>query len=157
MARIILLAFTLIILSGCIVINDVEINDDVRSPKTTPIQTIAQYVEDFNKMDLNALNDSSGSPFFWLMGDDRDLYDHYEDSVDFEGLKRKGWSYSKINSLELVYEDDRTAIVYMDFSRYNAKDEIILTANVNYLLVNNSNQWKVKGGFAPNKVTTGKD
>ena len=58
MARIILLAFTLIILSGCIVINDVEINDDVRSPKTTPIQTIAQYIEDFNKMDLNALNDS---------------------------------------------------------------------------------------------------
>ena len=91
------------------------------------------------------------------MGDDRDIYDHYEDSVDFEGLKRKGWSYSKINSLELVYEDDRTAIVYMSFSRYNVSDEIILTANVNYLLVNNSNQWKVKGGFAPNKVTTGKD
>jgi len=157
MSRIILLAFTLIMLSGCIVINDVEINDDVHSPKITPIQTIAQYVEDFNNMDLNALNDSSGSPFFWLMGDDRDLYDHYDDLVDFEGLQNGGWSYSKINSLELLYEDHRTAIVYMNFSRYNASDEMILTAAANYLLVNNSNQWKIKGGFAPNKVTTGKD
>ena len=157
MARIILLTLTLIMLSGCIVISDVEINDDAHSPKTTPIQTIAQYVEDFNNMDLNSLNDSSGSPFFWLRGDDRDLYDQYEDSVDFEKLKSKGWSYSKINSLELVYEDNRTAIVYMNFSRYNASDEIILTADANYLLVNNSNEWKIKGGFAPNKVTTGKD
>lgn len=157
MARIILLAFTLIMLSGCNVISDVEINDDVRLPKTTPIQTITQYVEDFNNMDLNSLNDSSGSPFFWLMGDDRDIYEQYEDSVDFERLKSKGWSYSKINSLELVYEDNKTAIVYMNFSRYNASDEIILTADANYLLVNNSNEWKIKGGFAPNKVTTGKD
>ena len=156
MTRLFTLAVTIIMLAGCISI-DVEINDDLDLPEVTPIQTVAQYVEDFNNADLDALNESSGSPFFWLMADEKNVYDKYGDSVDFVKLRSKGWSYSKINSLELIYEDDKTAMVYMNFSRYNAKDEVILTSEVNYLLVNNAYKWKIKGGFAPNKVTVGKD
>jgi len=156
MTRLFTLVVTIIMLAGCISI-DVEINDDLDLPEVTPIQTVAQYVEDFNNADIDALNESSGSPFFWLMGDEKNVYDKYGDSVDFARLRSKGWSYSKINSLELIYEDDKTAMVYMNFSRYNASDEVILTAGVNYLLVNNAYKWKIKGVFAPNKVTVGKD
>jgi len=156
MTRLFTLAVTIIMLAGCISI-DVEINDDLDLPEVTPIQTVTQYVEDFNNADLDALNESSGSPFFWLMADEKNVYDKYGDSVDFVRLRSKGWSYSKINSLELIYEDDKTAMVYMNFSRYNANDEVILTSEVNYLLVNNAYEWKIKGGFAPNKVTVGKD
>ena len=156
MTRLFTLVVIIIMLAGCISI-DVEINDDLDLPEATPIQTVAQYVEDFNNADLDALNESSGSPFFWLMADEKNVYDKYGDSVDFVRLRSKGWSYSKINSLELIYEDDKTAMVYMNFSRYNAKDEVILTSEVNYLLVNNAYKWKIKGGFAPNKVTVGKD
>ena len=156
MTRLFTLAVTIIMLAGCISI-DVEINDDLDLPEVTPIQTVTQYVEDFNNADLDALNESSGSPFFWLMADEKNVYDKYGDSVDFVRLRSKGWSYSKINSLELIYEDDKTAMVYMNFSRYNANDEVILTSEVNYLLVNYAYEWKIKGGFAPNKVTVGKD
>ena len=156
MTRLFTLVLTIIMLAGCISI-DVEINDDLDVPEVTPIQTVAQYVEDFNNADLDALNESSGSPFFWLLGGEKNVYDKYEDSVDFVRLRSKGWRYSKINSLELIYEDDKTAMVYMNFSRYNADDEIILTSEVNYLLVNNAYKWKIKGGFAPTKVTVGKD
>ena len=156
MTRLFTLVVTIMMLAGCISI-DVEINDDLDSPAVTPIQTVAQYVEDFNNADLDALNEGSGSPFFWLMGDEKNVYDKYGDSVDFVRLRSKGWSYSKINSLELIYEDDKTAMVHMNFSRYNANDEVILTSEVNYLLVNNAYEWKIKGGFAPNKVTVGKD
>ena len=156
MTRLFTLVVTIIMLAGCISI-DVEINDDLDSPAVTPIQTVAQYVEDFNNADLDALNEGSGSPFFWLMGDEKNVYDKYGESVDFVRLRSKGWRYSKINSLELIYEDDKTAMVYMNFSRYSANDEVILTSEVNYLLVNNAYKWKIKGGFAPNKVTVGKD
>ena len=156
MTRLFTLVVTIMMLAGCISI-DVEINDDLDSPAVTPIQTVAQYVEDFNNADLDALNEGSGSPFFWLMGDEKNVYDKYGDSVDFVRLRSKGWSYSKINSLELIYEDDKTAMVYMNFSRYSANDEVILTSEVNYLLLNNAYKWKIKGGFAPNKVTVGKD
>ena len=137
MTRLFTLVVTIMMLAGCISI-DVEINDDLDSPAVTPIQTVAQYVEDFNNADLDALNEGSGSPFFWLMGDEKNVYDKYGDSVDFVRLRSKGWSYSKINSLELIYEDDKTAMVYMNFSRYSANDEVILTSEVNYLLVNNN-------------------
>jgi len=156
MTKLFTLVVSIIMLAGCISI-DVEINDDLDLPEVTPIQMVAQYVEDFNNTDLDALNEGSGSPFFWLMGDEKNVYDKYGDSVDFVRLRSKGWRYSKINSLELIYEDDKTAMVYMNFSRYNANDEVILTSEVNYLLVNNAYKWKIKGGFAPNKVTVGKD
>ena len=156
MTRLFTLVVTIVMLAGCISI-DVEINDDLDLPEVTPIQTVAQYVADFNNADLDALNESSGSPFFWLMADEKNVYDKYGDSVDFVRLRSKGWSYSKINSLELIYEDDKTAMVYMNFSRCNTNDEVILTSEVNYLLVNNAYKWKIKGGFAPNKVTVGKD
>ena len=156
MTKLFTLVVSIIMLAGCISI-DVEINDDLDLPEVTPIQMVAQYVEDFNNTDLDALNEGSGSPFFWLMGDEKNVYDKYGDSVDFVRLRSKGWRYSKINSLELIYEDDKTAMVYMNFSRYSANDEVILTSEVNYLLVNNAYKWKIKGGFAPNKVTVGKD
>jgi len=101
MTRLFTLVVTIMMLAGCISI-DVEINDDLDSPAVTPIQTVAQYVEDFNNADLDALNEGSGSPFFWLMGDEKNVYDKYGDSVDFVRLRSKGWSYSKINSLELI-------------------------------------------------------
>ena len=156
MTKLFTLVVSMIMLAGCISI-DVEIIDDLDLPEVTPIQTVAQYVEDFNNTDLDALNEGSGSPFFWLMGDEKNVYDKYGDSVDFVRLRSKGWRYSKINSLELIYEDDKTAMVYMNFSRYSANDEVILTSEVNHLLVNNAYKWKIKGGFAPNKVTVGKD
>ena len=156
MTKLFTLVVSIIMLAGCISI-DVEINDDLDLPEVTPIQMVAQYVEDFNNTDLDALNEGSGSPFFWLMGDEKNVYDKYGDSVDFVRLRSKGWRYSRINSLELIYEDDKTAMVYMNFSRYNANDEVILTSEVNYLLVNNTYKWKIKGGFAPTKVTVGKD
>ena len=101
MTRLFTLVVTIVMLAGCISI-DVEINDDLDLPEVTPIQTVAQYVEDFNNTDLDALNEGSGSPFFWLMGDEKNVYDKYGDSVDFVRLRSKGWSYSKINSLELI-------------------------------------------------------
>ena len=45
MTRLFTLVVTIIMLAGCIRI-DVEINDDLDLPEVTPIQTVAQYVED---------------------------------------------------------------------------------------------------------------
>ena len=56
MTRLFTLVVTIVMLVGCISI-DVEINDDLDLPEVTPIQTVAQYVEDFNNADLDALNE----------------------------------------------------------------------------------------------------
>ncbi len=130
---------------------------DAGSPVVTPTETISLYVDSFNSADVTALNEITASPFFWLKGEDRYVYDKFGDSVDFQALKNNGWSYSKINSLELIYEDSETSMVHMNFSRYGADDQVILTASANYLLMNYDNNWKIKGGFSPTKISSGKD
>ena len=149
-----LLLLTAIFLSGCI---DVDVQTDADSPEITPTETISLYVDNFNNADIKLLNETTASPFFWLRGTERNVYDSYGDSVDFDGLRSDGWSYSKINSLELIYEDPETSMVNMNFSRYGGDDQVILTASANYLLINYDGIWKIKGGFAPKNVSTGRD
>ena len=149
-----LLLLTAIVLGGC---SGAEIELNTKSPERTPTETVAVYVDSFNSADVTALNEITASPFFWLRGEDKNVYDKYGDSVDFQALQDDGWSYSKINSLELIYEDSETSMVHMNFSRYGADDQVILTASANYLLMNYDDNWKLKGGFAPTKISIGKD
>ena len=149
-----LLLLTAIFLSGCIDV-DIELEADV--PAINPTETISLYVDNFNNADIKLLNETTESPFFWLRGVETDVYESYGDSVDFDGLRRSGWSYSKINSLELMYEDSETSMVNMNFSRYDEDDRVILTGSANYLLMNDDGVWKIKGGFAPTKISIGKD
>jgi hypothetical protein len=149
-----LLLLTAVFLSGCV---DIDIEMDADSPAVTPTETISLYVDNFNNADIKLLNETTASPFFWLRGTERNVYDSYGDSVDFDRLQSDGWSYSKINSLELIYEDAETSMVNMNFSRYGRDDQVILTASANYLLINYDGIWKIKGGFAPTKISTGKD
>ena len=149
-----LLLLTAIFLSGCI---DVDIELEADGPVINPTETISLYVHNFNNADIKLLNETTESPFFWLRGVETDVYESYGDSVDFDGLRRSGCSYSKINSLELIYEDSETSMVNMNFSRYDEDDRVILTGSANYLLINDDGVWKIKGGFAPTKISIGKD
>ena len=149
-----LLLLTAIFLSGCI---DVDIELESDGPAINPTETISLYVDNFNNADIKSLNETTESPFFWLRGVETDVYESYGDSVDFDGLRRSGWSYSKVNSLELIYEDSETSMVNMNFSRYDEDDRVILTSSANYLLMNDDGVWKIKGGFAPSKISIGKD
>ena len=81
----------------------------------------------------------------------------YSDAINFDGLKRDGWSYSKINTSKVLYNDDDTSMVQVNFSRLDKDNEIILTGDVTYLLVNKDGNWKLKGGFSPNLATLGND
>tara|TARA_B100000780_G_scaffold121063_1_gene84783 strand:+ start:1853 stop:2371 length:519 start_codon:yes stop_codon:yes gene_type:complete len=121
------------------------LNVDADSPVVTPIETMSLFIDSFNSADVTALNEITASPFSLLIGEDRYVSDKYGDFLDFQALQNNGWSYSKINSLELIYEDSETSMVHMNFSRYGADDQVILNASANYLLMNYDNNWKIKG------------
>ena len=57
----------------------------------------------------------------------------------------------------MIYEDPETSMVNMSFSRYDKDDNVILTASADFFLMNYDGIWKIKGGFAPTNVSTGKD
>jgi hypothetical protein len=104
-----------------------------------------------------ALNASSGEPFVFVIGGKPTAYSRYGDAVDFAGMKADGWSYSRINTNRLIYQDDATAMVDVNFSRYNAAGEPISTTDVVYFLVARGDEWKVKGGFVNGDLSLGRD
>ena len=123
----------------------------------SPQQAVANYFEFFNNEDRASLNASSGNPFVFVIGGKPIAYPKYGDAVDFDGMKASGWSYSRIHKNELIYQDDISAMVDINFSRYDDSDVAISTTDVVYLLVNRGGSWKVKGGFVDGNLTLGRD
>ena len=122
-----------------------------------PQQVIEDYFESFNREDRAALNESSGTPFVFIIGGKPTAYPKYGNAVDFDGMRASGWSYSRIHKNELVYQDDISAMVDIKFSRYDASGAPISTTDVVYLLIKRDGVWKVKGGFVDGNLTLGKD
>ena len=123
----------------------------------SPQQAVENYFEFFNNEDRASLNASSGNPFVFVIGGKPTAYPKYGDAVDFDGMKASGWSYSRIHKNELIYQDDISAMVDINFSRYDDADMPISTTDVVYLLVMREGSWKVKGGFVDGNLTMGRD
>ncbi len=92
-----------------------------------------------------------------MRGTVKGVYYKYEDFADFQGLRDSGWSYSKINSTEMIYEDPKTAMINWVFSRYDKDDNSTLTQSADYLLINVDGVWKIKGAFSSTDFAMGQE
>ena len=126
------------------------------SDLSAPQVAIQKYFEYFNAKDIDSLNNASGQPFTLINGGKISKWNKYGDAVDFGGLESSGWAYSRINQNKLVYEDDMTAMVNINFSRYDSAGAVISTSDVTYLLVYRDGAWKLKSGFVNGDLSLGK-
>jgi hypothetical protein len=122
----------------------------------SPTEAVEKWFDYFNKANKQVLNDNSDSPFIFSIGNETNVHEQYSDSVDFDGLKAIGWAYSSINSTDLVYKDDSSAMVDINFSRYNTNDEAISTTDATFMLVFKDDMWKLKAGFVQGNLSLGK-
>ena len=121
-----------------------------------PEEALYKYFELFNSADKEMLNKASDSPFIFLIGDNQTVSENYGDSVDFEGLRKQGWAYSKINESELLYADELSAMVDINFSRLNKDEEVLSATDATYLLVYKEGSWLLKAGFINSNLSLGK-
>ena len=63
--------------------------------------------------------------------------------VDYKILKKTGWKYSTINSLDILSESDDTAIVKLNFYRVNKLNDRYLRANAYYTLTKQDSKWGI--------------
>ncbi|MDA9736243.1 hypothetical protein N9V12_00760, partial [Gammaproteobacteria bacterium] len=89
------------------------------------------------------------------IGNNKTVSEKYGDSVNFEGLRQEGWAYSRINDSELIYSDEVSAMVEINFSRFNVKDEALSTTDAIYLLVYKNDKWLLKAGFIGSSLSLG--
>ncbi|MFL2760957.1 MAG: hypothetical protein ACJ0BP_00970 [Gammaproteobacteria bacterium] len=120
-----------------------------------PEEAVHKFFELFNSADITILNEASDSPFIFLIGDNKTVSKNYGDSVDFEGLRKQGWSFSKINESKLIYADAMTAMVDINFSRLNQDKNVLSTTDATYLLVNKKGKWLLKGAFINSNLSLG--
>ena len=121
-----------------------------------PEEALYKYFELFNSADKEAINEASDSPFVFFIGNKKTISKNYGDSVNFEGLKKQGWAYSKVNKSELIYADELSAMVDINFSRLNDDDKVLSTTDATYLLVNKDGKWLLKAGFINSNLSLGK-
>ena len=127
-------------------------SSDLSAPQAAA-EKLFQY---FNAKDIESLNDASGRPFIFAAGGEVIKWQSYGEALDFEALEKSGWAYSRIHQNELVYEDDMTAMVDINFSRYDSTDAVITTSDVIYLLVSRDGAWKIKSAFVKGNLNLGK-
>ena len=120
-----------------------------------PVSAIEKFFLHFNEMDKDKLNDVSDSPFVFSIGGNTTKADRYGDLINFEGLKKSGWAYSKLSETRLIYQDEATAMIDFSFTRHDKNDEIISSTKAIYVLVKKQNAWKLKAGFIPDSLTLG--
>lgn len=121
-----------------------------------PQAAAEKFVQHLNAKDIESLNDASGRPFIFAAGGEVVRWTNYGEALDFEGLEDSGWAYSRIHQNELVYEDDMTAVVDINFSRYDSTDAVITTSDVIYLFVNRDGALKIKSAFVTGNLTLGR-
>ena len=122
----------------------------------SPEEALYNYFKLFNSADKEAINEASDSPFVFLIGNSKTVSENYGDSVDFEGLRNEGWAYSKINESEVIYSDELSAMVDINFSRLSENEEVLSTTDAIYLLVNKDSKWLLKAGFINSNLSLGK-
>ena len=126
------------------------------SDLSAPQAAAERFFQYFNAKDIESLNNASGRPFIFSSGGEVIRWDSYGEALDFEALEESGWAYSRIHQNELVYEDDMTAMVDVNFSRYDSTDAVIATSDVIYLFVNRDGAWKIKSAFVKGNLTLGR-
>ena len=122
----------------------------------SPEEALYKYFELFNRADKEAINKASFSPFGFLICKNKTLSENYGVSVFLVGLRNQGWAYSKINESELIYADELSAMVDINFSRLSEDDEVLSTTDALYLLVNKDGNWLLKAGFINSNLSLGK-
>ena len=121
-----------------------------------PEKVIEDFFSHFNEMDLNKINELWDSPITYFVGDEIIVAKSYSEIVNYENLKKGGWSYSKINSIDPIVLQEDFAIYKTNFTRFNNQDVELISTDTNLTLIKRGDYWKLKIAIIPINISTGK-
>ena len=110
----------------------------------SPEDLMNYYLKVFNEENLPALEEVYHFPHVKITNG---KLTHIENKntpvIDFEGLKKSGWKYSKINSVKILAEGANSALVEMVFSRFDKSDTEFFRSTTFYVLSKNKGYWQI--------------
>jgi hypothetical protein len=110
----------------------------------TPEQLMQHYVKMFNEENLPALQEIYHFPHVRLVSGKLISFDDKTvPVVDFASLKKTGWTHSKLNSVKVLAEGANSAMVELDFSRFDKDDKEFYRSVGYYVLTKNLGYWQI--------------
>ena len=127
-----------------------------KDANNSPEKVIEDFFYHFNEMDINKINELWDLPITYFVGDEIVVGKSYSEIVNYENLKKEGWAYSKINSIDPIVSQEDFAIYKTNFTRFNNQDIELISTDTNLTLIKSGDYWKLKIAIIPINISTGK-
>ena len=121
----------------------------------TPNKLINNYFNDFNSGDINKVEKNFSFPLMVIQNGKQKIHNETSTFLNYKEIRKTGWSKSIINSVMLIIEKDKSAIVQVNFSRVNNKGDTYLTTDSNYILIKEDYDWYISGVIIDSDVPLG--
>lgn len=110
----------------------------------SPDELMRYYVKVFNDENISALEQVYHFPHVKIRNGQLTRFDNTDIPViDYFELKKSGWKYTKINKIIVLAEGVNSALVEMEFSRYDKDDKEFLRSTGYYVLTKNMGYWQI--------------
>ena len=110
------------------------------------------FIEAFNDKNPSVLKTVFNEPLLRVTAGRITSYTRWNDYIDYQKIESTGWARSVINSSSVPFEDNESAVLKMNFSRLDNKDNLIVRSDVTYLLLKVKGAWKIATVIIPDKV-----
>ncbi len=102
------------------------------------------YFKVFNEENISALEEVYAFPHIKINNGKLTTVENKNTPViDYAGLKKTPWKYSKINQVKVLAEGANSALVELDFSRIDKDDKEFLRSTVFYVLTKDKGYWQI--------------
>jgi hypothetical protein len=108
-----------------------------------PEGLLRYYIKVFNQEDTGSLEDVYHFPNVKIQSGKLVVQEGKGAPIDYETLKKSGWKYSKVNSIKTLSEGSNSALLEMDYSRYDTNDKDFLRLTGFYVLTKNAGYWQI--------------
>jgi len=110
----------------------------------SPEDLMRYYVKVFNDENIPALEDFYAFPHVKSNNGKLTTVENKNTPViDYVGLKKTPWKFSKINQIKVLAEGANSALVELDFSRIDKDDKEFLRSTVFYVLTKDKGYWQI--------------
>ena len=110
----------------------------------TPEDLMRYYAKVFNEENIPALEEVYTFPHVKINNGKLTTVENKDTPViDYIGLKKTPWKYSKLNQVKVLAEGANSALVELDFSRYDKDDKEFLRSTGFYVLTKDKGYWQI--------------
>ena len=110
----------------------------------SPEDLMRYYAKVFNEENIPALEEVYAFPHVKINNGKLTNVENKDTPViDYVGLKKTPWKYSKLNQVKVLAEGANSALVELDFSRYDKDDKEFLRTTGFYVLTKDKGYWQI--------------